>query len=190
MGDCIEIQNANRKMLPISAAFHASHLPVPDFGPILGNNECWSWALDHSITLNSNSSGQKYDGFETVGDLLQLVLQDIVQYRMDVKALLKEAYGNKSEESRILQIIGPCKLKPTLQQLFSNSDCQQYDPQMTSLRPGAALSRCRGRIAITGMAGRFPGADSAQELWQILENGNDMHTKVSRIKHPMCSILF
>ncbi|MFI0242108.1 SDR family NAD(P)-dependent oxidoreductase [Streptomyces sp. NPDC016845] len=30
-----------------------------------------------------------------------------------------------------------------------------------------------GRIAVVGMAGRFPGAESADELWDLLENGTE-----------------
>ena len=33
-------------------------------------------------------------------------------------------------------------------------------------------------IAIVGMSGRFPGADSVDELWQVLSEGIDMHKEV------------
>ena len=33
-------------------------------------------------------------------------------------------------------------------------------------------------IAIVGMSGRFPGADSVDELWQVLSKGIDMHKEV------------
>lgn len=40
-------------------------------------------------------------------------------------------------------------------------------------------------LAIVGMAGRFPGADSHDALWKILEKGLDCHKVVSWFdKHP------
>jgi amino acid adenylation domain-containing protein len=37
-----------------------------------------------------------------------------------------------------------------------------------------------GKIAIIGMAGRFPGADTLEGLWHVLENGMDTITRFSR----------
>ncbi|MEW2620495.1 SDR family NAD(P)-dependent oxidoreductase [Streptomyces sp. NPDC048106] len=36
-----------------------------------------------------------------------------------------------------------------------------------------------GRIAVVGMAGRFPGADSPDELWRLLDSGADAVTRFS-----------
>ena len=35
------------------------------------------------------------------------------------------------------------------------------------------------KIAIIGMAGRFPGAASHEKLWKLLEKGLDVHREVS-----------
>ena len=37
---------------------------------------------------------------------------------------------------------------------------------------------CKFPIAIAGMAGRFPGATDCEALWNILEEGLDVHRKV------------
>jgi iron transport multicopper oxidase len=37
-------------------------------------------------------------------------------------------------------------------------------------------------LAIVGVSGRFPGAESAEELWSVLEAGLDMHRVVSRAR--------
>lgn len=34
-------------------------------------------------------------------------------------------------------------------------------------------------IAVVGMAGRFPGAQSVDELWEVLIEGRDLHQMVS-----------
>lgn len=41
-------------------------------------------------------------------------------------------------------------------------------------------------IAITGYSGRFPGAESAEELWDVLCNGRDTSSRVSRIMINTC----
>lgn len=37
-------------------------------------------------------------------------------------------------------------------------------------------------IAIIGMSGRFPGAESVDELWQVLSEGIDMHKEVKIVR--------
>jgi acyl transferase domain-containing protein len=36
------------------------------------------------------------------------------------------------------------------------------------------------KIAIVGMAGRFPGADSVQALWELLKSGREARTQFTR----------
>ncbi|RJF41180.1 SDR family NAD(P)-dependent oxidoreductase [Actinomyces sp. 2119] len=50
----------------------------------------------------------------------------------------------------------------------------------TSLPPGAQTARSEGRgdVAVIGMAGRFPGADSVDALWTALLSGTDLLSSV------------
>ncbi|MGG8405475.1 beta-ketoacyl synthase N-terminal-like domain-containing protein [Streptomyces sp. 12297] len=45
-----------------------------------------------------------------------------------------------------------------------------------------------GRIAIIGMAGRFPGAESPDELWDLLVSGREALSRFTPedCAHPAC----
>jgi hypothetical protein len=45
------------------------------------------------------------------------------------------------------------------------------------------------KIAIVGMAGRFPNAADHEAFWQLLEQGLDVHREVCVLSHVLRSIL-
>jgi iterative type I PKS product template protein len=45
----------------------------------------------------------------------------------------------------------------------------------------------RGKLAIVGMSGRFPDAASHEKLWELLENGLDVHREVPKDRFPVSS---
>ncbi|KAL5612261.1 hypothetical protein BROUX41_000199 [Berkeleyomyces rouxiae] len=50
---------------------------------------------------------------------------------------------------------------------------------------GPQLGRCK--LAIVGMAGRFPDADSHEKLWELLSQGLDVHREVPADRFPVAT---
>lgn len=49
------------------------------------------------------------------------------------------------------------------------------------------VERTNRNVAIIGMSGRFPGADSVSKLWRILSDARDLHQTVS---HSLYTMMF
>ncbi|CCG98717.1 amino acid adenylation domain protein [Fibrella aestuarina BUZ 2] len=65
---------------------------------------------------------------------------------------------------------------PTVAGLATYLSGQGATPQKQSRQPTAARRAESGDVAIIGMAGRFPGADSVADLWDVLAEGRETVT--------------
>lgn len=54
-----------------------------------------------------------------------------------------------------------------------------HSPDLASLQRSSGTSK-KSKIAVVGMAGRFPSAADHEKLWKLLEAGLDVHRKVRR----------
>lgn len=55
--------------------------------------------------------------------------------------------------------------------ILGSESCAQTLIQLTLTRPSSESSQPKKKIAVIGMAGRFPGADNIHDLWSMLEQG-------------------
>ncbi|MCB2312713.1 amino acid adenylation domain-containing protein [Clostridium tagluense] len=65
-------------------------------------------------------------------------------------------------------------------QVISKEDNITIVGEKTTQQPNDEQSKQNGPIAIIGMSGRFPQADSVNELWEHLSKGNDLIERVTR----------
>lgn len=68
----------------------------------------------------------------------------------------------------------------------TGSNAYLYEPR-SQLQPPPGHSRVSGRskkakLAIVGMAGRFPNASDHEKFWNLLEAGLDVHRKVGKAR--------
>ena len=77
-------------------------------------------------------------------------------------ALLKHRFGHRLPITKLYQY-------PTV------AGVVRYLAQHTAVRPAPAFrtKEAAGDVAIIGMAGRFPGANNPEELWELLRNGRE-----------------
>lgn len=173
------MRTAQCTALMLAAPFHASHLMTPDTEAILGDSPIWNLPLNPHIRVISSSSGQVFSGCRTLAQLLRNAILDVLQRPIDVPAILKTLGQLMSGRDEPIDMIGPCKLKQCFRQTVPDVELLQHGSGTANLDfPPIETVGTSGNIAIVGMSGRFPGANSIEELWEVLENGRDMHSKV------------
>ncbi|KAK4167951.1 putative polyketide synthase [Cladorrhinum sp. PSN259] len=168
-------QRCKRIPLPISAAFHAEHLPpisrVRTYGilsqPLLG------LSVQHRLLI-SPSSGVPLRG-NTFGDLLAEVADEIFQ-----KPILFESYiqglGKVLSPRAKALTCGPANSARAITQALQALGVE-LDPH-DSAEPQGPMRTNDNAIAIVGMSIRLPGSETLEEFWKVLEDGRDLHEKI------------
>lgn len=142
--------------LSLGAPFHAPHLPNPLNETLLG-------LQDNLQGFSEIANGDFYA-------LLSEVTTNIFQKRLDLVATCTTI---QQHHPHALTVIGPTGLMGALKTTLRSSAVSQYRPDDESCVTDA------NRIAIVGMSGRVPGAEDAEEFWDLLMAGKDMCEEVS-----------
>ncbi|MCJ1310689.1 hypothetical protein MMC25_004355 [Agyrium rufum] len=66
-------------------------------------------------------------------------------------------------------------------------DLRQIQEEPLGSKPARMGKFANSRIAIVGMAGRFPGAVDCESFWNLLENGMDVHRRIPADRFPVDS---
>ncbi|KUI67140.1 Conidial yellow pigment biosynthesis polyketide synthase [Cytospora mali] len=189
-----EFKGIRSKELSIYAPFHASHLfSKEDVTDIIQAVSSTEQSKEPTISVLSSSSGAIIDahGFNS---LLEAAVEQILLQQIHWGYILEGVQNVlRGLTDPVLKIIpvgtvadqliytglrqtpfsGSVQLpppggKPSLK----NEPC--FSPSPTSGRPGNG----RSKIAIVGMSGRFPGANSTEAFWDLLRQGLDVHREV------------
>ncbi|GAB2542667.1 hybrid non-ribosomal peptide synthetase/type I polyketide synthase [Spirosoma aerophilum] len=107
--------------------------------------------------LQLNRVGRQDNFFELGGNSL-LAVKTI--------ATLKQVYQYDLPVTKLYQF-------PTISALAGYLDGQKKQANQPQKKNRSTISETSGDIAVIGMAGRFPGADSVEELWSILKQGRE-----------------
>ncbi|KAL0944874.1 uncharacterized protein CTRU02_202761 [Colletotrichum truncatum] len=166
--------NASKKELPIFAAYHASHLREPH------------------VQILSSSTGEAYEG-SMLRCVLMQALRDILQQPASPSRVLRKVQNQQNSATNPFRFhtFGPlCQYAPFYHQLKTAGIriCKVPALCLNESGPNGTnddnenLEEVEEQdsdeddhiIAITGYSGRFPGAQSATELWDLLCEGRDM----------------
>ncbi|KAI1170433.1 ketoacyl-synt-domain-containing protein [Nemania sp. FL0916] len=177
--------------LPVNAAFHADHLCPVSSKQMMRNasSSLFGMKIQHTFLISSNS-GHLIRG-ETLGELLPLVLQDVLQFPVVVNDIAEQldkilgskpsfvSFGSRSIMDTIDQVLHVHQQKRVnepQQDMGLNAwlDADSNSAASTKLAPLANPDD----IAIIGMGFRLPGSETPEELWSVLEKGLDLHQRV------------
>ncbi|KAI1824593.1 polyketide synthase [Xylaria intraflava] len=186
--------------IPVYGPYHASHLHAGhDISQMLGLND------EHVITALAGSkprsgvmscvTGRNFPETDT-RSLLKAVVHEILNEPLYFHNALNGSINEACQftGSRILVIpYGPTHAASTL----ANSLKSKTKLEVV-LRPGPQVSRENNsthignhgpsggcKLAIVGMAGRFPDSESAEALWDLLEKGIDAHRVIPPDRFPV-----
>ena len=172
-------KKARKIKLPITAAFHASHLRVPNLekiiGPVLSSGE---FHIRRNVVMISTSSGKPIIA-ETIGETLKLIILDILQEPMHWSRVIEHIVSSLENQSCAIMSVGHVRAADGLGQRMNTAGIKVLEK--TELQPlrGSSVNETSNDIAIVGFAARLPESETLEEAWKILENGRDLHKRVS-----------
>lgn len=172
------LRNTRKICLPINAAFHAPHLGDPDtdriVGSLINHND---YHLRKDAFIISTSTGEQIPG-RSLGAVLERVVSDILQEPLRWSIVTQSIASRLQNHHAVLISAGPVRAVDSLQRELTRqgvkiSNSFEMQPSLTLQNPINS-----GDIAIVGVSGRLPGGETLEEIWKILEEGQDLHKKV------------
>ena len=176
------LAKAARLELQAGATVHSSHLPRFDVEKIL---TAPSWYLNTPVTdkttIISTSTADPYEA-KTLRDLLTEMVEDIDQNQIDMVSIGKKTAGSLRGNREVdLVVVGPTNHTASMEAAFKAGSIKSRVITGPETLPSTEAKReGSGHIAIVGFSGRFPGGDNLEEFWEMLRDGRDMCTEVSR----------
>jgi len=180
--------------IPVNGPYHASHLhSTANIEKILRLDESIdSQMLETSMpqfSVISPTTGLQYTETNTKSLLISVVhdiLNEPLRFTRILDGCVSKAQDSQSFKCLVIPF-GPTNAASTLATMLkTHTDHEVVLREAPSLAGSAALGgignhgnsgRCK--LAIVGMAGRFPDAASHEKLWELLEKGLDVHREVS-----------
>lgn len=180
--------------IPVFGPYHASHLhSKTDIEKVLRLDDFETYQIPEASVpqypIISSTTGSQYED-TNFRSLLVSVVHDILNepLRFDraLDGCISKAQNYKGTKCLVIPF-GPTYVASTLAtKLKAQTDHEIILGQSPSLLGSAALggignhgSSGRCKLAIVGMAGRFPDAATHEKLWELLEKGVDAHRVVS-----------
>ena len=181
-----------RLPLQVHAPYHAKriHERVQAEKLVSGYKSSTIEILQHPLNSSTSfftSSGGKYQA-ETLLELLTQVVNDAlketIRWDLILKALSTDVEALKLPHANVLAL-GPSKAAGNLATTLNNvveggvnlHDTVSWSASHDSSKQNDANGR-GSKIAIVGLAGRFPGGANPEEFWKVLENGLDVCKEV------------
>jgi len=148
-----------------------------------------------ALPLLSTSSGQLFDERLQTLDLLVAVVDDILKHSLYFGKVIDGCtrnLGDLTTSKCNIVSFGPKNAEDVISKaLISKTDFKVTEHSHAnvakSLNPFGDAPRTskKPKLAIVGMAGRFPNAADHQKFWDLLEAGLDVHRKVRRSMNTM-----
>ncbi|KAK4249290.1 hypothetical protein C7999DRAFT_12845 [Corynascus novoguineensis] len=127
------------------------------------------------------------DTISLVASVASTVLKHTLDFTKVLSGCLEAARRFEYEDRKCLILpLGPTQNSGTLKKVLeleaklkvTTRMPPPYAPEVTASTVGNHGSSGRCKLAIVGMAGRFPDAPSHEALWKLLEQGLDVHREV------------
>lgn len=141
-----------------------------------------------SSPLISTNNGQYFDENTDGSALLIAVLEDILKQPLHLEKVIDGCLSNTNGQSQCIVVsLGPNSAEDMIvKALEANTSMKIFTHEHLHVNIPAGLTAFgdvprtskRPKLAIVGMAGRFPNAADHEKFWDLLEAGLDVHKKV------------
>lgn len=181
-------QMVQRKEITIRGPYHAAHLYDDSDVERILNSEILSFLDNYSSVhplIGLSSAAPAASTLELFRNSLLEILARQVQWDTMAKQCVSEVRSSAQSSARVLAM-GPTALASSLISSLkvgggirlSLEDYVSWSSHNTISR-NLSGSMKDSKIAIVGMAGRFPNAADHEAFWKLLEQGLDVHREVS-----------
>jgi len=178
--DSAVLSSSRKVKLPIAAAYHARHLGDPDIDRIIGKTPLLDDFPTKGAQIISTSSGKPII-VNNLRELLHHVIVDILQEPLNWTKVIHAVTSSLSKGQARLTAVGPTNVTKSLYHALTTAGIKVSETGELQPSPATQIREGSGAIAIVGMSGRFPGGETLEEFWKVLEDGLDLHKKVNRI---------
>ena len=171
-------------VLDIYGPFHAPHLyndvDIEEIvRPIMGTNVKLPSEITQVISGNEEAPPPEKD----LDQLVRQAVGDIILRPLSFDRILASIVARAKDlgpEECAISSIGPFGAASSLlSTLRAETEIKvRAGEQFLRKEPANGESGTSPKIAIVGMSGRFPNADNLQSLWDLLEQGLDVHRRV------------
>lgn len=191
------ISNPNRKEIDVYGPYHASHLhTLADIELILGSNPHTIQILNQyssRFSVSSTNIGTWFDKNTSASKLLVSVLSDILLHPLKRQVVLSTCAQGVTDlmclKCRIVScgsndfqnVLSAFLKSATKAEISLHGDYSEVS-SVAQVNQNPTFAK-RSKLAIVGMAGRFPNAADHEKFWSLLEAGLDVHKKVNMIDH-------
>jgi len=176
--------------LPIRGPLHAVHLhSKTDFERTLGlKNTFLSKTLSNFqprfpiLSCTSGTWHEESDCYTLLLTVVREILTEPLQFQKILNGCLTKASASRGSKCLIIPF-GPSHSARSLADTISsktalNVTLRQVPSSNAETDRSATFENAK--LAIVGMAGRFPDAASHEKLWELLEQGLDVHREVPK----------
>lgn len=183
----------NRLEVPIHGPYHASHLHGGlDVEQILRySDHRTSQILDQyqsRLSIMSTSTGTWFVKDTSVKELLTAIIKNILSEPLRLHEVLngcvKTVLASKYSKCELTSC-GPSNAASSFITALKSATAAEVVLQEDSLQSPSTLrlnqsprTSRKPKLAIVGMAGRFPDAANAEKFWELLNAGLDVHREV------------
>ncbi|KAF2738000.1 polyketide synthase PksA [Polyplosphaeria fusca] len=184
--ECDALSKNTKVSIPIYAPFHAPHLfGQADIDRILAGETGELLKKSRPVALIHSASNGKCHTATNTYELVEIALREMLLQPVRWDSLLEECVSQVTDLSNSecsISAIGVTNIANSLASALKaggqSSVSVRDHTAWTSKAEGTKGRTQNDKIAIVGMAGRFPGAASHEALWDLLEKGLDVHREV------------
>ncbi|KAK5156477.1 polyketide synthase [Oleoguttula sp. CCFEE 6159] len=184
--DSEALRKNHRVPIPIHAPYHAAHLyGEADVERILDDESVELLkAYTPAMLVHSAATGKCQTVSNTL-ELVQIALSEILQLPVRWDYLLEEIVSSVTSNSKgevKVSAVGVTNVANSMVSALkaggqSSVSVKDYTTWASGMESNSGRIQ-NDKIAIVGMAGRFPSAASHEALWALLEKGLDVHREV------------
>ncbi|KAL8783229.1 MAG: hypothetical protein Q9213_004793 [Squamulea squamosa] len=171
------LSKASKLRIPAALAIHAPHIDMPDVERIVETSPLRDMHIASNTFLISPSSDVMINTNPVFQDAFIEISKEIFARPMRWERIEHSLQALIGRSIPSISVVGHGGVSRLLRAVYPSSPVRiiaDEDLENPSPTDGAE----RGEVAIIGMAGRFPGADTLEAFWHVLESGLDLHRRV------------